>query len=43
MIKIVEPHDSYRNLLMAFRLLDYLKANERHRLHNRIGGCAQGD
>lgn len=43
MIKIAEPDDSYRNLLMTFHLLDYVEADGRHRLHDRIGSCAQGD
>lgn len=43
MINIAEPDDSYQYLLMAFHLLDYVEADGRYRLHDQIGGCAQGD
>lgn len=43
MIKTTKPDDWYRYLLMAFHLLDYVDADGRHRLHDQIGGCTQGD
>lgn len=43
MIKIAKPYDPYRYLLTAFHLLDYVEADGRHKLHDQIGGCTQGD